>query len=314
MKIDTHRHLGGSIPPDCIWDIINNKKLYHLAETYIDVIKAMTFKPTEKYNFHRFLNKFKILDHIPWDEETIAQTIQSVCKELETEQIDYCWMDLSINKYMDGPLKWSKIEASKFIYDCFRQYRPDKVGLILSLKYEALKSGQTRYARLIDDIADIFIGIDLVGDEEYFDAAFYKPIFRQWKKAGKILRAHVAESQQAENGILAIEELGVTNIAHGIKMAQHPYMLDIAKDHNITFDLGLTSNKLIGLWDGISEHPITALLKHGQKITLGTDDPVQCSTTLDMEFNIARDICNISNNDCIKMSQVAINNSISIIK
>ena len=145
------------------------------------------------------------------------------------------------------------------------------------------------------DVADRLIGLDLVGDEEQFDYKFYQPIFKEWKKAGKMLRAHVAESQCAENGLHAIRHLGVTNIAHGIKMIESSEMMEAALDHDITFDLGLTSNYLTGVWTNPDYHPIIALIKAGQKVTLGTDDPVQCQTTLDEEFALA---AHLGANDC----------------
>jgi len=307
MKYDTHRHLGGSIPIDWIWRVIRDLGLKHLAEDRSDVVTAMTFAPNEHRDFYRFLSKFTILDHMPWTEGLIASSIKSVCDELEQEKIDYCWLDFSINKYMDA-LKWHKHEAIKFVHECFETYRPGGVGLVLSLKYESTKASQRQYADLINnpDIADRLIGLDLVGDEEQFDYKFYQPIFKEWKNAGKMLRAHVAESQSAENGLHAIQHLGVTNIAHGIKMIESE-MMEIALDHDITFDLGLTSNYLTGVWTNPDYHPIIALIDTGQKVTLGTDDPIQCSITLDDEFILARYL-GVGDDDITIMKKIANDN------
>ena len=136
----------------------------------------MTFKDGEPYNFYRFLDKFKILDEIHWDEELINSSIAAVCQQLEEEGLDFCWLDFSINKYM-GAMNWHKKEAIKFIHDSFHRHRPNKVGLILSLKYESMRASQKQYAKLIDDpdIVDLLFGLDLVGDEAYFDYQFYRP-------------------------------------------------------------------------------------------------------------------------------------------
>ena len=270
----------------------------------------MTFVNGEHRDFYRFLSKFKILDNIPWTEELIIGSIKSVCDGLKMEGIDYCWLDFSINKYMDGSLKWYKHEAVKFIYDCFEHYRPGGVGLVLSLKYEASRADQKQYAQLIDNphVVDTMIGLDLVGDEEQFDFRFYEPIFKEWKTHGKMLRAHVAESQHAENGLHAISHLGVTNIAHGLKMTQSSEMMAIAREHNVTFDLGLTSNNLTGVWAQKSFHPIMTLLKAKQKVTLGTDDPIQCSTTLDKEFMLAKKRFGVTDEQCEFMKRIAYQN------
>ena len=62
LKIDTHRHLGGCITSEFVWDIVQDFNLKHLGESFDDINRQMTFAPSEQYNFHRFLDKFKILD------------------------------------------------------------------------------------------------------------------------------------------------------------------------------------------------------------------------------------------------------------
>lgn len=309
-KVDTHRHLGGSISIDWVWHTIRQLGLKHLAEKLSDVTEAMTFGHDEPRDFHRFLDKFRILDHIPWTEELIDGSIKSVCDGLEREGIDYCWLDFSINKYMDGPLTWHKHEAIDFIYNSFEAHRPGGVGLVLSLKYEAHRASQRQYAELIRDpkVADQLVGIDLVGDEGFFDFKFYTPIFEEWNEAGKMTRAHVAESCEAENGLHAIVHLKVKNIAHGLKMAASSEMMSIAKDHDVTFDLGVGSNYLTGVWDNPNYHPVVTMLEAGQKVTLGTDDPVQCSTTLDIEFRDVQKNFGVSDEDCDRMRRVAVEN------
>ena len=249
----------------------------------------MTFKDGEPYNFHRFLDKFKILDEIHWDEELINSSIAAVCQQLEEEGLDFCWLDFSINKYMES-MNWHKKEAIKFIHDSFHRHRPNKVGLILSLKYESMRASQKQYAKLIDDpdIVDLLFGLDLVGDEAYFDYQFYRPIFNQWNKANKMTRAHVAESQSADNGRDAIIHLSVSNIAHGLKMMNHQALIELARRTGVTFDLGISSNYLTGVWADMTQHPINKMLNNGLRVTLGTDDPVQTNSTLIGEFQLTK--------------------------
>ena len=319
MRIDTHRHLGGCIPTWWVWQTIQNRDWSFIAENNEDVKAAMTFVDGEPYGFHRFLGKFRILDKIKWDEDLIDNSIAAVCLELERERLDYCWMDFSINKYM-GSMNWHKKEAIQFIHASFEQHRPRKVGLVLSLKYESMRASQRQYARLIEDpdIADCLFGLDLVGDEAYFDYGFYRPIFDDWNKAKKMTRAHVSESQDAINGHYSIEYLHATNIAHGLKMmelrhhpadaARYQSFIDHAKDHKVTFDLGISSNYLTNVWTDKEWHPLNVMLKNELRITLGTDDPVQCSSTLDGEFELAKTF-GATEEQCRQMRSIAEENT-----
>lgn len=271
---------------DFVWEVVREQNLYFVAETEQDVREQMTFAEGEPRGFHRFLDKFKILNEVRWTPELIDKSIAAVCRDLAADRIDYCWMDFSINKYMDYIEGWHKKDVVKLVHDCFAKHAPGKVGLLLSLKYESPRASQRQYGKLIEDVADLLIGVDLVGDESYFDAGFYADIFREWSNAGKITRAHVAESQRAENAMDAIERMGVREIAHGIKIHDRPEMLRRAKDSGVGFGLALTSNYMTGVWSNPKWHPVDALVAAGLEVTIGTDDPVQCGTTYDAEFEL----------------------------
>lgn len=312
-NIDPHLHLGGCIPPSFVWQVIQNLNLKHLAESYEDVCGQMMFSAGEPRNFHRFLDKFRILDELRWTEALIDQSIAAVSKFLDSQNIDFAWIDFSINKYMN--IGWHKHQAVHFIYDSFKRHRPGGVGLILSIKYESMRASQKQYAKLIEnpEIAECLFGIDLVGDETYFDSEFYKPLFRDWNNAGKITRAHVGESQSAINILGSMLDLGVTNIAHGVKIIDYNNIMKIAADKGITFDLSITSNYVTGVWDNPGFHPITTMMENGLKVTLGSDDPIQCDTTLAQEFKRAKEL-GVSEWQCDVMKEIAYDNTVAALR
>lgn len=285
-KIDTHRHLGGSIPTDFVWEIVRELGLSYLAESEQEVRQQMTFAEDEPRQFHRFLDKFRILDEIPWTEDLIDRSIRAVCAELAEEQIDYALLDFSINKYMR--LGWHKHEAIKFIYGAFARHRPNGVGLILSIKYESMRASQRQYAKLLTDdrVYDCLLGIDLVGDELEFDPTFHGPILSEWRDAGKLARAHVGECGPQEHVAAAIVN-GATNIAHGLSAISDREMLSRLAAGDISVDLGITSNLLTGVAT-LDNHPLRPMLDAGLRLTIGTDDPVICKTTLDQEYKLCR--------------------------
>lgn len=301
--VDCHIHYGGSCTVDFVWWAINYTKSYYLAESYDDVLESMTFAPDEPRTFHRFLKKFSILDQINWDPILLDRSVYYICNALEDQGISKVWMRLSINKYLNT-IKWHRWELIKYIRDCFDKYLTNTgVDLILSVKYETEKANQRQLLSLIDDerVAENIIGIDFVGDESYYDAKFIKPLLDNWKSAGKLLFAHVGESCSAENIRSAIE-IGITEICHGIKAIDHPDIISLAIDNDICFHLALSSNYYTGVVAG--EHPIKKLLLYGVKCTIGTDDPVQCNTTLAGEYKLASEmLSSINGKDYIHLLQ-----------
>lgn len=289
--VDTHCHFGGALPCEFVWEAIQAKRALYLAESLNDVQQAMLFQPGEPRTFHRFLQKFSILEHIPWDEQLVRASIKACCDKLIADKIAYTWMRFSINKYLNT-MKWHRRDLVRLFKECFDEYAPGRVGLVLSLRYESERANQKQVAKLVEDerVANCLVGIDLVGDEAHFDPEFYKPIFNQWRGCGKRLFAHVGESCTAANVLTAIEQLGVTEICHGIAAADDQKILSCARDHDVCFHIAISSNLKTGVIKSLFDHPLPKLIGAGVQVALGTDDPVICSTTLVEEYILAEDI------------------------
>ena len=113
--------------------------------------------------------------------------------------------------------------------------------------------------------------------------------------------AHVGETGHAMNVVKAINFMGVTDVCHGIQLANPArstisddrqlnrlYFLDLVRDAGIHFHMSITPNYLTGVLHDQTWHPIVEFLDRDVKVTLGTDDPVVCNSTLDGEFERAR--------------------------
>ena len=274
-----------------VWKAIDKLELSYIAESHGDVVMAMTFGPDEPHDFHRFLGKFAILDHIRWTPDLLRESICAICEQLFIQQIDHAWIRFSIQKYLTY-IRWHRWELIQFVYKCFDEFAPGRVGLVLSLKYESPRANQKHMADLIRDkrVSDYVMGIDVVGDEAYYSAPFYAEILQPWKDAKKLLFAHVGESQPACNVMTAMKDVGITEICHGIKAVNNIDILKYAVDHNVCFHMALTSNLLTGVVPNLSRHPLPIFINNGVLATIGTDDPVQCSTTLSAEYKLAHDL------------------------
>ena len=257
----------------------------------IDKLQSMmVFNPDDKRDFHVFLNKFSILEEIKWDEWAIIEAMKQVCWHVVREKLDYVELKFSIDKYVKHN-GWTPKDVISLIYSVVDHESSRwgfDVALILSLKYESDRDLQKNFASIISDdkIVEMLGGIDLVGDEAFFNYNFYQPIFKEWKQAGKGLEAHVGETQSAENVRLAVEELGIDRIAHGVVAADYPDVLDLVKERDVCFDVALTSNLCTGVINDYKFHPILKLINYGCKVTIGTDDPMVLNTTLDNEYDI----------------------------
>lgn len=279
--------LGGAISSEAIHKMMGG------SVSLEEIRKRRTFSEKEPREFYNFLSKFKILDEIQWNTKTLTMAIEQVCWDIAKERIAHVELKLSVDKYSQQ-MHCGPKEVSEFIYkQCLEESQKHgfQMALVLCLKYEANRERQKEIAKLVEDpdVARCFIGIDLVGDEAYYDSDFYADILRPWKQVGKGLVAHVGETQSAENVRTAIEKIGVRRVAHGIQAFHDPSIRSLAKERDVCFDVALSSNLYTGVVPDLKNHPVRFLLEHDVPFTIGTDDPTVLDTTLDKEYGLLSD-------------------------
>jgi len=254
-------------------------------QTRESIVKQMICHQDEVYHnmFELFLQKFKVLDKINWNEDLVADNIKFVCQEINNEYIDAVFMDFSVSKYRH--IGWPLSKAIEFILDRFDEYSKIPIIPILSIKYESPKEAQFKIAKIIDDkIGEKICGIDFVGDESKFNPKIQSKICEMWD--GKFVRLHVGESGHIDNIIESMKFKGITNIAHGIKIIKNQEYTNIAKDVNCIFDVAPTSNYTTGVVHKNDIHPSIKMHRDGLKVTIGSDDPIQLLTDVHNEAEI----------------------------
>jgi hypothetical protein len=104
--------------------------------------------------------------------------------------------------------------------------------------------------------------------------------------AGLGVTAHAGEFSTA-NLRSALELPGLTRIGHATHAAHDAQLIDAIAASGVTVECCLTSNIVLGAIRSLDEHPLPAFLAAGIPVALGTDDPVELSTTIDREYALA---------------------------
>ena len=284
---------GGSISPETVFEIIkDDPETEHIADSVEQLYDMMTFRNDTNYRFHHFLSKFNVLNYIRWDEHAIDLSVKQICKDLASDNIEYCELRFSIDKYLTY-IPWDEHEACLFFLDRVKEWSLHygiSIGPVLSIKHECPAAHAKRLSKLINHwkIAEQLVGIDYVGNEALFGRKRLRDTYRYWKMCGKGLLIHAGEWGSAENVRYAIEKLRIDRISHGVKAAGHPDILKLAIDNDIVFDIAITSNLMTGVVPIGGAHPVVKMYDAGCKITIGTDDPITLDTDLDTEYERVR--------------------------
>lgn len=130
--------------------------------------------------------------------------------------------------------------------------------------------------------------LGLTGDEDAFPPEPFARAFAVAREAGLEAAPHAGELAGPASVRAAVEQLGAARIAHGIRAAEDPALLDVLARRGVTLDVCLTSNIRLGVVADLADHPLPALLAAGVPCSLGADDPLMFGASLLDEYQTAR--------------------------
>ncbi|MGQ0553190.1 MAG: adenosine deaminase [Planctomycetota bacterium] len=130
------------------------------------------------------------------------------------------------------------------------------------------------------------VGLDLAGPEQISGAPL-APLFQRAYEAGLPITIHAGEAAGPESVREALDQLHARRIGHGVAAASDPQLVARLADEGVALECCLTSNVQTGAVPALDVHPFERLRRAGVRVTLNTDDPAVCGTTLSREVRLA---------------------------
>lgn len=166
-----------------------------------------------------------------------------------------------------------------------------------------------RLARFAADYADRGVhALGLTGDELAFPPDPYAKAFAIAREAGLTAAPHAGEVSGPQSVQAAVELLGATRLAHGVRAVEDPDVVQLLVERQVSLDVCLTSNHMLGV-AALDSHPLPALLNAGVRCTLGADDPLMFGVGLLDEYRIARDRLGLSDEQLAALARTSVANS-----
>ena len=300
--VELHLHLDGSLSID------NCKKIAKIQGINIDdkdISNMMVSKGCHDLN--EFLTKFEFPLSLLQTTEGIKNAVKNLQEELIEQGIVYVEIRFApqlhtrkglteeevVNAAIEG-LNSSKLR-SNLILCCMRGNNNHDENI------ETVKLAKKYLGKGV-------CAVDLAGAEGLYPTKDFEDIFKYANELGVPFTIHAGEADGASSVYDAIR-FGAKRIGHGVRSVEDPNLIKLIKEENVTLEICPTSNICTGVYDKISDIPIKYFIDNGINITINTDDPVICNTTLKDELNLVKNTFNLSHKDIIKLKINAINAS-----
>lgn len=149
----------------------------------------------------------------------------------------------------------------------------------------------------------------LTGDETAYPCEPFAGAFAVARGAGLTAAPHAGELSGPASVQAAVAALGPQRIAHGVRAADDPAVLALLAERQISLDVCLTSNHILGVVPGIAQHPLPRLLAAGVPCSLGADDPLMFGAGLLDEYRTARTELGLSDHQLAAIARTSIDTS-----
>ena len=134
------------------------------------------------------------------------------------------------------------------------------------------------------------VGLGLAGDEANHPPEPFTELFREARAAGLLTVPHGGEGAGAASVRACAEALGAHRISHGVRAAEDPLLLCELAERDVCLDVCPTSNTVLKVSPSLADHPLPAIMAAGVPVTVNSDCPLFCDTTVVEEYQRVREL------------------------
>lgn len=303
--VELHLHLDGAL------SISNCRKIAKIQNLDIpnddNEISKMMVVSNDCHDLNEFLTKFEFPGSLLQTKEGIKNGVKNLLDELKDQGIIYAEIRFAPQLHTLKGLTQDEIVSSAI------------EGLNLSnLKSNLIlccMRNNNNHNENIEtiNIAKKYLGkgvcaIDLAGAEGLYKTKDFEDIFKYAKELGIPFTIHAGEADGPESVYDAIK-FGAKRIGHGVRSTEDLNLINLIKEKGITLEICPTSNICTSIYEKVNDVPVKYFIDNGINITINTDDPTVCNTSLKEELKLVATAFNLTYDDIIKLQLNAINAS-----
>jgi len=305
--VDLHRHLDGNIRPKTIWQLAQKNNIKLPADNFESFLPHVQITDSEA-DLIAFLKKLDWGVGVLKSLDDVVRIGYENVEDAFNANIDYAelrfspyYIAMTHNLPIEGVVE-AIIEGVNKGKEKFST-KTNLIG-ILSRTF-GVDHCQSELNALLA-YKDNLVAVDLAGDEYNFPGGLFDNHFKQVKDAGLNVSVHAGEAAGPESVWHAIKTLGATRIGHGVACAKDQQLMDYMRDHQISIESCLTSNYQTGTIQNLAIHPVKTFLANDLLVCLNTDDPAVENIELAGEYQLAREVLQLSDAQITQLQRNAI--------
>ncbi|MFX1511158.1 MAG: adenosine deaminase [Promethearchaeota archaeon] len=282
-KIELHIHLGGAIPLETLYSLIQKQGGDPDIRTIQDLERKLIYT-----DFEHFIDVWTWKNSFIKEQRDFEEITYEVLRNLSKQNVnyleafyspgDYCRQGLTTQDITENIIKGKKRAYHEFGIRC---------ELIVDLiRGHGPEIGIQRLDEVTPYLGQGIIGIGLGGNEKSFPADPYTRVYKEAKRRGFRLTAHAGEGVGPKSIWTALKKLNCERIGHGVRAKEDPRLLLFLKEKQIPLEICVASNVKTKVCKSVRSHPIRQYFNEGLMVTVNSDDPTMFNSSITQEYLI----------------------------
>lgn len=167
------------------------------------------------------------------------------------------------------------------------------VGLMIGIDRAAPVADAEATARFAAAHAGLVVSLGLAGDELAAPAGAFDVAAGIAREAGLLFVPHAGETAGPQSVWDALSARP-RRIAHGVRAAEDPSLLQRLRELELACDVCPTSNVRLGVCERLEAHPLPVMVQAGVTVTLNADDSAFFGASIVDEYVTARTVFGLS--------------------
>jgi adenosine deaminase len=296
-KADLHVHLEGSIRPRTLLDLA--------VKNGVRPPECLRGGQFYLRDFADFIDQYETIEPCLADRSDFFRIAYEFCEDEAAEGVRYCEVTFTVPGHGTRVGDWNTPVAA--VLEGLRAGESDfaiEVGLVLDVVLGfSLEVAERTLEVALGHMEQGVVALGQAGLEPGNPPERFADVFRRAKDAGLHAVPHAGEAAGPESIWGAIESLGAERIGHGIHALDDPALIRELRERHLPLEVCVTSNVRTGVVPTMREHPLPKLLKAGLTLTLNSDDPSLFSSPLAGEYELARAVFGLTEDDLADLAR-----------
>ena len=306
-KAHLHQHYTGAMRPSTMIDMAASQRVRlppHLL--HIDAASM----PADGRGWFRFQRAYDSARHLVRSEAAMRRLVREAAEDDAAEG--------SVRMEIQADPTSGITPALEIIIDEARSASHD-TGVDIGVIVAASRMKHPLDARTLARLAASFagdgpgdvVGFGLSNDERVGSTAAFAPAFRIARRAGLVGVPHGGELLGPSSVREVVSSLAPARLGHGVRTSEDPALLRAVIDEGIALEVCPTSNVHLGVYTDFSQVPLPTLLSAGATVALSSDDPLLFRSRLVAQYEVARDVFGLSDEDLASLARSSIDASLA---